>query len=1115
MRATRWSLAGILCCILSVFSSYCFAQTLIDTIQVGGRPAPGAINVSTNKIYVPDVYGNTVAVIDGISDQVITVQVGAAPAAAAVNSSTNKIYVANNADGTVTIINGTTLTTTTVTVDDGPESVAVNPATNKIYVVNCGPISSCSSGTVTVIDGNTNNTTSIPVEQSPNGIAINTIKNKIYVVNNCGNSGLCASGTVSVIDGASNTVTATINVGREPGRIAVDEQTNKIYVTNSLDGNVTVIDGNTDSTTTIRTGNGPSGVAVDPVTDMIYVTNEDSQSVTAINGSNNSTTTIAVGTGPDVLTVDSTNNKITVGNSTAGTVTIIDGLTNNTSTVTVGSIPGPVADPATGRIYVSNSNSGTVSVIGLNNGSYSLTVSLSPTGGGSVTSTDNFINCPGTCSHSYSNGTHVTLNATPGQGWSFGQWSGGCSGSGSCQLEMSGTQAVTANFTQSGGSSELSVSISGNGVLISSDGYISCPGICSHSYSGSSSGSSQVTLYPVPAQGWFFGNWGGACSGSGSCTVEMSQNVSVSASFSQATPVQIVYNYTPVSGVPNAGTLAVTFDVRTDSFLATDCVPHTGGCKLSGEWNIGLQPVGTCNNDNRIYPNAAALLDSYGLLWIAIGGGEYRLYYDSASGQYKQDYYVSGCSNPQTSIISSGNIGGWGGPYPLTITPPISGSGTITSTDGMISCPGSCTYNYPGYSLVTLVATPAAGWTFIGWNGVCVGVGPCVVTVSQSFFVTATFTETGPLQFVPLSPCRLADTRITQQPIPANSFEAFPVPQLGCNVPADAWAYSLNVTMIPEQGGAVGFLSIYPTGATPPTSSLMNSWDGRYKADATIVPAGANGWVSVYSSNKTDVVLDINGYFLPPSGSTLYFHPLSPCRVADTRWADGSLGGPNLQAAQQRDLPVLQSQCGIPGSAKAYSFNFTIVPRGGPVWVFSAWPADEPQPKSSTLNAPTATVVANGAIVPAASDGDIDVWASNDTDLALDVNGYFDNIAEGGLSLYNVPPCRVLDTRTVGNGSPFTGQLTPAIDVLNTACGVAGSAQAYVFNATIVPAGVPVWLLTLWPDGGTLPNASTLNAWDAAVTSNMAIVPTNNGSIDAYTVGLTQLIMDLYGYFAP
>ena len=74
--------------------------------------------------------------------------------------------------------------------------------------------------------------------------------------------------------------------------------------------------------------------------------------------------------------------------------------------------------------------------------------------------------------------------------------------------------------------------------------------------------------------------------------------------------------------------------------------------------------------------------------------------------------------------------------------------------------------------------------------------------------------------------------------------------------------------------------------------------------------------------------------------------------------------------------------------------------------------------------------------------------------------------------------------------------------------------KAYVFNATVVPVG-PLGFLTLWPDGQPQPLASTLNAPDGAITSNMAIVPTSNGSIDAFASQATHLILDISGYFAP
>jgi hypothetical protein len=292
----------------------------------------------------------------------------------------------------------------------------------------------------------------------------------------------------------------------------------------------------------------------------------------------------------------------------------------------------------------------------------------------------------------------------------------------------------------------------------------------------------------------------------------------------------------------------------------------------------------------------------------------------------------------------------------------------------------------------------------------------------------------------------------------------------------------------------------------------MNSLDGRIKANAAIVRAGVSGAVSVYVSNTTNVVLDIDGYFAPTNGSTLAFYPLTPCRVLDTRKANGDLGGPYLQGQQERDFPVLSSDCQIPSSAQAYSMNFTAVPvQGQPLGYLTVWPTGQSKPLVSTLNNLTATIVANAAIVPAGSGGEISVYPSNNTNLVVDIDGYFALAGQGGLSLYAWMPCRVIDTRK-GNGA-FSGELT--VDVVdNSACAPPSSALAYVFNATVVPVG-SLGYLTLWPNGENQPVVSTLNAIDGAITSNMAIVPNINGLTDAFASGITQLILDISGYFAP
>jgi hypothetical protein len=335
----------------------------------------------------------------------------------------------------------------------------------------------------------------------------------------------------------------------------------------------------------------------------------------------------------------------------------------------------------------------------------------------------------------------------------------------------------------------------------------------------------------------------------------------------------------------------------------------------------------------------------------------------------------------------------------------------------------------------------------------------------------------------------------------------FNIPSGACSVPSAALAYSLNVAVVPA--GPLGYLTLWPTGQTQPLASTLNSLDGRIKSNAAIVPAGTGGSISVFPSNATDVVLDINGYFVPATNLTaLAFYPITPCRIADTRTAAGPLGGPSLGGGSSRTFPILSSACGLPATAQAYSLNFAVVP-GGPLGYLTAWPTGQTMPLAASLNALTGTVTANAAIVPAGSSGQIDVFASNPTDLVIDINGYFAPMGTGGLSLYGVTPCRVVDTRQPPGSPPITSL---DVNIAASACGIPSTAQADVLSVTVVPPG-PLGYLTLWPQGQTMPLVSTLNALDGAVTSNLAIVPTTAGSISVFPSNPTHLILDISGYF--
>jgi hypothetical protein len=463
--------------------------------------------------------------------------------------------------------------------------------------------------------------------------------------------------------------------------------------------------------------------------------------------------------------------------------------------------------------------------------------------------------------------------------------------------------------------------------------------------------------------------------------------------------------------------------------------------------------------------------------------------------------------------------------FALRVT--VSGSGSVT---GSVPCTNQCTQSFASGTVVTLNAVPGAGQTFVGWSGACIGAGTCTLTVTSDLNVSAVFAPgngggviTGALLFVPVSPCRMVDTRnaagaLAGPVLGAGQSRSFPLLSSACSLPSNTAAYSANITVVPR--GLLGYISVWPTGQTQPVVSTLNSLDGRIKANAAIVPAGTNGAISVFATHDTDIVIDVNGVFVPTGTSTAAqsFYPVTPCRIADTRTAPGTFGQPALTALGTRTYPVISAGCGVPSTATAYSLNVTVVP-GRPLGFLTLWPAGQLQPVVSTLNALTGTIVANAAIVPAGTGGAINVFSTDSTEFIMDINGYF--APPGGLnalSFFAVNPCRVLDTRNANGalGGPVQEGITAReYPVPSSACGIPTGARAYSLNATVLPA-TTLGYLTLWPTGITQPLVSTLNAIDGSLTSNAAVVPAGlNGSITAFVTDRTHILLDINGYFAP
>jgi len=166
-----------------------------------------------------------------------------------------------------------------------------------------------------------------------------------------------------------------------------------------------------------------------------------------------------------------------------------------------------------------------------------LTISVTESGSGIVTSSPPGINCGAACSATYPAGTVVTLTATPVSGSTFTGWTGGCTGTAPCVLAAGGSVAVNANFAAvqtpapapSPTSYRLSVHTRGPGSVSSNPNGIHCGQDCSQRYPSGT----VVTLTAQPRPGASFRGWGGPCRGTATstCTVTLDERVSVSAIF--------------------------------------------------------------------------------------------------------------------------------------------------------------------------------------------------------------------------------------------------------------------------------------------------------------------------------------------------------------------------------------------------------------------------------------------------------------------------------------------------------------------------------------------------------------------------------------------------------
>lgn len=365
-----------------------------------------------------------------------------------------------------------------------------------------------------------------------------------------------------------------------------------------------------------------------------------------------------------------------------------------------------------------------------NTTSYTLTTTVLPSAGGTVTGGGNYVE-----------GSAAILTATPAAGYIFTGWSGDASGtSTSTTVAMTGNKSVTANF-------QLQSYTLSTTALPSAGGTITGAGTYTYG--------TTATIKATPAAGYIFTGWSGDASGtSTSVTVTMNGNKSATANFqlqSSATKYNLGTTASPSTGgsVTGAGSydagIVVTLTATpaegytftgwsgdASGTSATTTVTMSGNKSVTANFQLQSYTLGTTASPTAGGTITGAGSYIYGTVATVKATPAAGYIFTGWSGD------ASGTSASAT-VTMNGNKAVTANFQPQNTTPKYTLS-TIAapSAGGSVTGAGS----YDEGTVVTLSATPATGYTFIGWSGDASGPSSSTtITMSGNKSVTANFQE--------------------------------------------------------------------------------------------------------------------------------------------------------------------------------------------------------------------------------------------------------------------------------------------------------------------------------------------------------------------------------------
>ena len=311
---------------------------------------------------------------------------------------------------------------------------------------------------------------------------------------------------------------------------------------------------------------------------------------------------------------------------------------------------------------------------------------------------ENVFGCEWKCSAQFPPGTKVLLSEAPARGLRFEGWSGACLGTGSCEVTLSTDAEVVAAFEPLP-TFPLTVHVIGSGSVAGPEGF-ECSSECSQEvFEGE-----HVILKESPASGSEFVKWTGceAEPSASECEVTVTKAEEVTAEFALIPQRTLTVTEAGTGGgsalssspgIECPSTCSHAFDTGTNVTLTAEA---NATSRFAG-WSGGCSGAGPCEVTLTAATDVTATFEAI----------------------------------PQEALSVS-----------------VSGPGVVRSEPphGGIECGVLCSHEYNEGTTVELSAHPTAATSvFEGWSGGgCAGTGACVVTLSESTAVTATFVTIAP-----------------------------------------------------------------------------------------------------------------------------------------------------------------------------------------------------------------------------------------------------------------------------------------------------------------------------------------------------------------------------------